>query len=188
MSHCWGRLTATYQWCFSLHLMQQHSVSTALPTQWLLPTRWIQHLHAVLHTKNTAGKDTKANALLSWINWLLVMATWSAVHAPCIIPQFHLHKWTFSINHAFLACVISHCKEDVNWSPLQDAITGDRKWFWVLQGGYFCVGHLKFTGNKNKCEVGCLWNMQTNSLFYITSLEVYFWAFSPKTSHGQLLY
>lgn len=33
----------------SPHLMQQHSVSTALPSLWLLPTGGIQHLHALLH-------------------------------------------------------------------------------------------------------------------------------------------
>ncbi len=56
-----GRFTVSYQWCFSPHLMQQHSVSTAPPSLWLLPTGGIQHLHAVLHTKTAVGKDTKAN-------------------------------------------------------------------------------------------------------------------------------
>lgn len=40
--------------------LRQHSTTFSV---WLLPTGGIQHLHAVLHTKNTAGKDKKANVL-----------------------------------------------------------------------------------------------------------------------------
>lgn len=70
-----GRLTATYQWCLSLHLMQQHSVSTAPPALWLLPAGGVNSASAccVTHTKNTAGKDTEASVLL------LPLTNWSSL-------------------------------------------------------------------------------------------------------------
>lgn len=104
----------------SPHLMQQHSVSTALSSLWLLPTGGIQRLHAFLH-QWYSGKGHKGQFVTSQIDWL-----WSiplVVQAPCIIYFRVSCGLCQYILVFFLPCILSHCRQNVNWSPLQDAIT-----------------------------------------------------------------
>lgn len=135
--------------------MQQHSVSTAIPSLWLLPTGGIQHLHAVLHTNGIQRERTQRP--MCYFSNESVFAN--------IPPEEAIY---LKVTYTSGQCVISHCKQNVNWSPLQDAITGGQEVVLNVSGRTFRGWPFEVYRNQKQMQqskVGYLWSiMQRQSI------------------------
>lgn len=108
------QIPATYQWCFSLHLMQQHSVSTAPPSLWLLPAgrpnTCMQCYTLKIQRERTQRKKIVWKNIMNYISKSLVHFVTKSHHVS--FPTVNT-IWTGCNYRGDRKCFFKSCREDI---------------------------------------------------------------------------